>query len=215
MITPDKRVRAAESSGQSSKLHGEFRLGLTSGLVTVAAAATATAGHMFAMRNPSTTTKINLRYLAGSFITSTGFGALQPMGYDLIVGRTWTAAYTGGTAIDVGSTVTTTNKVRVNQDTSIITANNCRMCTTAGLTAGGTPTLDANPVAVKFGLGSTAIGVQFDFTLWDARDDQAQHCRSPLTLGPDEGIFVRNVILMGATGVGYLSLNLEWDEVTV
>ena len=207
------RVRPNESLGKVSTLHGEFRMAAMSGLVTVAAAATTTAGHMFVMRNPSTTKSAIFRYLNANFITTTGFGALQPLAYDLIVGRTSSASYTGGTAIDVGSTLASP-KLRANQATSLFTANTCRIATTAGLTA-GTQTLDGMPLAQKGGLGSTAIGVAFDALLLDARDDGASVVRSPITIGPSEVLVVRNVILMGATGVGYLTINVEWDEVTI
>ena len=208
-----QRKRPVEALGDYTKLHGEYRLAVTSGLSTVVAAATTSAGFLFTMRNPSTTKKVVLRYLQGSFITSTGFGTVQPIGLDLIVARVYSASCTGGTAIDMGSTLVA-NKLNVNQATSLFTANTCRIGSTGALTA-GTHTLDANAIAMKTGIGSASIGVQTDFPLFDARDDGASTVRSPLVLTTDEGIVVRNLILMGATGVGYWTFNVEWDEVTV
>lgn len=212
-ITPGKRIRAQESEGVASQNHGEFKLAAMSGLVTVAAAATTTAGHMFVMRNPSTTKKALVRYLNVNFITTTGFGALQPMAYDVIMGRTSSASYTGGTAIDVGSTLVSP-KLRTDQSTSLFTANTVRIATTAGLTA-GTQTLDGIALAQRGGLGGTTIGASFDALLWDSRDDGDGAVRSPLSIGPSEVMVVRNVILMGATGVGYITVNVEWEEITL
>ncbi len=210
-ILSTDRVRPAESLGRLPNLYGEFRLAAMSGLVTLAAAATTTAGHMFVMRNPSTTKKAVIRYVNVNFVTTTGFSTIQPMAYDLIVARAFTASYTNGTAIDLGSTLTSP-KLRANQATSLFTANTCRIATTLGLTA-GTQTLDAMPLAQKGGIGATTIAASFDALLLDARDDGSSTVRSPITLGQDEGIVVRNVILMGTAGVGYVTVNVEWDEV--
>ena len=46
-ITQGKRQRAAENQGDVSKLNGEYRMSATSGLVTLAAAATATPWQTF------------------------------------------------------------------------------------------------------------------------------------------------------------------------
>ena len=209
---PNKRVRAAENEGAHSKFHGEFRMAAQSGLVTVAAAASSTAGHMFVMRNPSTTKKFQLRYLAATFATTTAMAAQQPMGYDLIVGRAYTASHTGGTAIDM-FTATGSNKVRTNQDLTLFTTNTVRIATTAGLTA-GTHTLDGQAISQKMFLSPT-LGNVAEVVLFDARDDGDGAVRSTLSLGQDEGIIVRNSVLMGATGVGYLVINVEWDEITL
>lgn len=206
------RIRPADSLGESNTLYGEYRLAVTSGLATVVAAGDATAGHVFVMRNPSTTKRAIIRYVNVNFVTTTGFGTIQPMAYDLIVARAYTASHTGGTAIDMGSTVTNTGKLRTNQPTSLFTANTCRIATTAGLTA-GTHVLDANPLSRAGGAGTTTIASAFDALLLDARNDGIATYSSPITLAQDEGIVVRNVILMGATGVGYITVNVEWDEV--
>ncbi len=211
-ISINKRNRAAENEGSVSKLNGEYRMAARSGLVTVAAAGDATAGHMFVMRNPSTTKKFQLRYLSAQFATTTAMAAQQPMGYDLIVGRSYTASHTGGTAIDM-FTATGSQKVRTNQDLTLFTVNTVRIATTAGLTA-GTHTLDGQPISQKLFLSPT-LGNVAEVVLFDARDDGASTVRSALSLGQDEGIILRNVVLMGATGVGYLTVNVEWDEVTI
>lgn len=204
-----QRVRAKESQGDVGTLYGEYRASFMSGLVTLAAAGTTTAGHMFVMRNPSTTKKVNIRYVGCEFATTTAMAAQQPMGYDLIVARAYTVSSTGGTAIDM-FTLTGSQKVRTNQPTTAFTANCVRMCTTAGLNA-GTHDLDSQAFCRKMFL-SPLLGDVARVDLLDARDDGVNSHRSPITLGQDEGIIVRNVVLMGATGVGNLIINVEWDE---
>lgn len=206
----NKRVRAAQSEGQVTQLVGEYRLAVPSGALTVIAAATTTAGFVFTMRNPSTTKRINLRYLAVDFNLTTAFGAGQGMGFDAIRATTYTASCTGGTAVDVGSTLTNSNKVRSDQATSAFTANTVRVGSTTALVA-GTHTLDANPFAqTQKYMG--AIGAQISAVLLDARDDGDGTVRSPLEFKQDEGFVIRNTILMGATGVGTLIVTAEWDE---
>jgi hypothetical protein len=207
------RTRAAESQGSVSKLHGEYRMAAMSGAATLVAAATTTAGHVFVMRVPTgVTKKVNIRYVNVQFATTTAMAAQQPMGYDLIVGRQSTVAYTGGTAIDM-FTLTGSQKLRASQDTTLFTVNNVRIATTTGLTV-GTQNLDSLPLSQKMFLSPT-LGNVADVTLLDARDDSAGTFRSPLTLAADECMAIRNVILMGGTGVGNIIVNVEWDEVTV
>lgn len=206
------RVRPVESLGNYTKLHGEYKLAAQSGLVTLAAAATTTAGHMFVMENPSATKQAIIRYVSAQFATTTAMGAQQPMGYDLCMFNAATVVYTGGTAIDM-FTLTRSQKNRSAQALTLFTVNTVRICTTLGLTA-GTQVLDSLPMAHKMFL-SPVLGDQQTVVLLDARDDGSSTVRSPLTLGFQEGFTIRNTVLMGATGVGYLTVNVEWDEVTI
>ncbi len=206
------RKRPAEALGEYSKLHGEYKLAAQSGLVTLAAAATTTAGHMFVMSNPSSTKQAIIRYVSAQFATVTAMGTQQPMGYDLCMMNTASVVYTGGTAIDM-FTLTRSQKNRTNQALTLFTVNRVRIATTAGLTA-GTQELDSLPMSHKMFL-SPLIGDVKEVVLLDARDDGSATCRSPLVLGLQDGFVIRNTVLMGATGVGYLTVNVEWDEVTL
>lgn len=207
------RVRPDESSGKYTKLHGEYKMACMSGLVTLAAAATSTAGHMFVMRNPSTTKKAIIRYLTAQFATTTAMSAQQPMGYGLHITRGSTAVYTGGTAIDM-FTVTGSQKMRANQALTLFTTNNVRIATTAGLTVPATQNYDAHPLAQEMFL-SPVLGEVAKVTLLDARDDGASTVRSAYTLDYQECLVLENIVLMGTAGVGYLTVNVEWDEVTI
>ncbi len=212
-ILPTDRVRPDDDLLRTRKLLGEYKLSAMSGLATTIAAATTTAGFVFCMRNPHATASAVLRYLNVNFITTTGFSTIQPMAYDLIMARTSSAVYTGGTAIDMGSTLPT-GKIRANCPTSIFgVVNNVRIASTTALVIGGTHVLDSNPLVQKGGTAPTTIAASFDALLWDSRDSGASAVRSPLTIGPSEVMIVRNVILMGTAGVGYITVNAEWDEV--
>lgn len=214
-INPNPRntQRAAESRGEYTKLHGEYKASFLSGALTLAAAETATAGHLFVMRVPTgETKKAVIRYVGYELATVTAFGAQQPLGLSLIRMTGSTAVYTGGTAIDM-FTLTESQKLRANQATTLFAVNNVRMATTAGLTA-GTQNLDSQALSRKLFL-SPVLGDVTRGDLFDARDDGVNAHRSPIVLAAQEGIIVRNVILMGATGVCNLAINVEWDEVTI
>src|SRR3990167_10913950 len=210
-MTTSIRTRPAPSEGRASLLHGEYRLSQMSGLLTLANAATATAGHVFVMRYvPAATAKRALiRYVAIDWNMTTAFGTAQLMGFDLINMTASTAVYTGGTAIDCGSTDTTVCQVRQDATVSAFTANSVRIATTGDLTA-GTQTLAVNSLATAFHWQSTTLGTgpgataSLQAVLWDARNDGDGQVSSPLELATGEGFAIRNMILMGATGVGRL-----------
>jgi hypothetical protein len=217
MNTPLSKVPPKDLAGKYA-LRGSYRLACSTGLVTTIAAATATAGHLFAMRwSSSTSTKMYLKRVGARFTCTTAYGTAQRTGCDLILARSYTASHTGATAIDVGSTVANTGNLDASFATSLIVANATRVADTGALTA-GTHTLDANPIADLVGW-TTAIGIQVPETtsgvaggygiLWDYR--QSSH-GLPIKFTQDEGFIIRNKILMGATGVGVWDFLVEWDE---
>ena len=204
-------VRPLEAYGAYKLLHGEFRMSASSGAATTIAAA----APMFSARWSSTTGKrAVIRYLRADFTLTTAFGTAQPMGVDLIIARAFTASDTAGTAIDMGSTITGSGKLRTGQDASLFAANSTRIATAAALTA-GTRTLDANPIS-QGKAHMAALGAQYSIVLLDTRwgVTSVNAARAPIVLAQDEGIVVRNTILMGATGVGTFDITMEWDEAT-
>lgn len=211
------RNRPGDSAGANVKLLFEGRMTVSSGALTTVAAATATAGHLFCMRWTAATanTLAMIRYVQLNWVMTTAFGSAQNMGWDMIVARSFSASYTGGNAIDMGSTVANTGATRTNNGTSLFAANTCRMGSTGALTA-GTQTLDANAYSsYQAYMGTTlGTGASASATLLDARDDGGLSVvRSPITLAANEGIVLRNLVLMGASGVGTLMVTVEWDEV--
>lgn len=217
MTTNIVRPTRADMGG-GYELRGSYRLVASTGAVTTIAARTATAGHLFAFRwAPASLTTYNayVRYVGVKFTLTTAYGSAQETGIDMIVARSYTASHTGATAIDMGSSVAT-NKYATAQNTSLAGVSGlCRIADTGALTA-GTQTLDANPIGIlsdwSGAVGDTiprsTSGASSGFgALWDARSSGF-----PLVLADDEGFVLRNLILMGATGVGRWDICVEWDE---
>lgn len=210
------KKRAREFDG-SYVLRGSYRLVCSTGAVTVIAARTATAGHLLSFRWSSAVANGFIRYVGVKFTLTTAYGTPQETGCDLIMARSYSASHTGATAVDTGSTVMNTGKLMTSVNTSLMgTAGLVRVGDTGALTA-GTQTLDANPIGILSDWSGTigdtvprsTSGVGSGFgTLWDARgkDDP------PLILAQNEGFVIRNLILMGATGVGRWDFCIEWDE---
>jgi hypothetical protein len=171
-----------------------FRYGGPTGLVTVIAAGTASAGHLYALRNPSTSTKtVHLSRLRLAFFPTVAFGAAQGVRFAALKLTGYSVAHTGGTAI------TPAKKLSSLATASIATA---RIATTAELTA-GTQTIAAQP---GFSVGAWGTAPTFD-SVWTPHDGL------PELLEPGEGLLIRNEILMGATGVGVLVVEPEgWER---
>jgi hypothetical protein len=93
--------------------------------------------------------------------------------------------------------------------------NNVKIATTAGLTVPSTQVIDAHPMSQKMYAPSTTLGGVSTVTLLDARDDGSSAIRSPIVLAAQEVLVIKNTHLMGATGVFNLTVELEWDEVTI
>lgn len=178
---------------------GSYRQTWTTGLVTLIAAGTATAGHLLALRNPTATTRtIRLRSFEVEFIATTAFTVAQEVGFDAFIARTYTAAHTGATAL------TTTGGRRVTTyDNTQLTG---RIADTGALTA-GTHTLDANPIARGSAwisaIGQTLVARFYDFSATEP---------GGIFLAADAGLVVRNTILMGAVGVGKWHITAEFDD---
>jgi hypothetical protein len=192
---------------------GTYRMNVSTGSVTLASARTTTAGHLFAWRWAATTGEhCYIRKISARFTLTTAYTTAQETGCDLIVARSYTASHTGGTSVDTGSTLAGSGKLLSHMPTSLMgTAGLVRVATTGDLTA-GTQTLDANPLSCT-SAWCGAIGAQVvdvdggGRLLYDARRDE-----SPLVLAQDEGFVIRNLILMGAVGVGRWDFGVEWDE---
>lgn len=209
-------ARHGELTGNYN-VRGSYRLVCSTGAVTTIAARTATAGQLLNFRNPSSTTTLFVKYVGARFTLTTAYTTAQETGCDLIVGRTFTVNGTNGTAVDVGSTVADTGNLLAAQSTSVITAGCVRVATAAEIT-NGTHTLDANPIGLVSGW-SGAIGDQVPLAsaqsqapfaaLYDARVSRHE---APIVLAQNEGLIVRNLILMGAVGVGRWDFCVEWDE---
>jgi hypothetical protein len=180
---------------------GSYRQSWTTGNVTTIAAATATAGHILALRSATSGKAIRIRTFEPQFILTTAFGAAQEVGFDALIARSYSAAHTGATAL-----TTTGGRALTGMSDSILTG---RIADTGALTA-GTHTLDANALA-KASVWASAVGVSLAPRLYDFTNMST----GGLILASNEGFVVRNSILMGATGVGKWHFTLEWDDVLI
>lgn len=210
-------IRTYRQHGGTADLLGSYRFTVPTGSVTLIAARTATAGQLLNFRRSSSAaTLVSVKFVGARFMLTTAYTTAQETGCDLTVARLFTVSGTDGTAIDLGSTVANTGKLLAGFPTSIMgaTAGTSRVATTAAITA-GTHALDANSLGSlsgwSTGIGDivpdTASGSSEGYgTLYDAARS------GPLFLGADEGLIVRNTILMGAVGVGRWRFLVEWDE---
>lgn len=132
--------------------------------------------------------------------------------FDSFIGRSFTAAHTGGTALTL--TGNSFKRRASHQSTSF---NDLRIATTAAL-AGGTITLDPHPFAQSLRKGNRVNpaaateevimpqtdGMNADFNVADG-----DH---PIVLTQDSGIVVRNRTVWPAAGTGILLVEMNWLE---
>jgi hypothetical protein len=196
----DAYFKAQRVSVRPLQTLGWNSLGAKSGNATTVAAN----GSIFSFRNVSAN-PILIRRVGVGFVLTTAFTAAQMVEMALVFSRAFSASDTGGTAIAITGSNT---KVRTSLDTP--TSVDCRISTTAALTA-GTKTKDTNFLAIQSAwCGAVGAGIAPSINnLWS--QDAGDH---PIVLNQNEGINIDNVIVMGAAGVGVFYVNLEFAEVT-
>jgi len=122
--------------------------------------------------------------------------------FALVMGRSFTAAHTGGTAVTVtGNSL----KKRTADPTTALGSGDARFVS-GGVLAGGTVTLDADPCMVVAG-SSTGSFEAADGPSRDLRED-------PIVLAQNEGFVLRNLVSQTG-GITLLSLNMEWVEMNL
>jgi hypothetical protein len=180
---------------QRSLRSGFFRYGGISGAATVIAAGTATAGHVYVLRNPADSGKrVHIASLRLAFLPSVAFGAAQLVRLGVYKFSAYSAPHTGGTAI-------TPAKRRTDQTQASVAA--ARIADTGALTA-GTHTIGS--VQPLFTIGGWGTVPTFDKTFAPA-DEYVE------VIQPGEGLLVRNEVLMGASGVGVFVVEPEgWER---
>lgn len=198
-------------------LKGSFSLSVPTGLVTLANASTASAGHLFAFRWASSATKCFVKRVAARFTCTTAYTTAQETGCNLVLARGYTVAHTGGTSVEIGSTTADTNSILSSLGSSIIAVDQIKVATTGDLTA-GTLTIDVNSIGHLSGW-TAAIGDQVPVAAsgiggqhGDLFNAETSTHKSPIILTADEGFIIRNQVLMGAVGVGRWNFLVEWDE---
>lgn len=180
-----------------------YSLSAPSGSLTTIAAGTSTAGHLFAARfAPSGSGAAKLFHVTRLRLlwqTITGFGAQQEVSFAAYKLTGYSAAHTGGNAV-------TPLPLAPAYAASQLTA---RMAASSALTA-GTHTIGAQLIRGESTelADSAIIGKGF------IDEERVAGLHPLVVLAANEGILVRNEVLMGAAGVGRLTVELDGYERT-
>ena len=201
-MTVDPTFKTARVVIKPDEMLGSYQVSANTGGLTTVAASTSSAGTIFSFRyvaGGSGTVAIVKRISVG-FVCTTAFGTAQQMSYGIFAARGFTASDSGGTALTLTGN---NNKMRTSSASSTALA---QIATTGALTA-GTRTIDSQPIAMtNFWVpGAGTSLVQTEILNYDAGDYN-------LVLATNEGFVINNMILMGATGVGTATVNVEWFE---
>lgn len=207
---------------QLAQQEGAYSVAAVSGVFTTVAAGTASAGHLFAVRFPSAVagvpldprTAFVLQRLRAKWRTIAGFTAGQQIAIDLSIVRTYTAPHTGGVA------AVTPSQKRTKLPgagtipgplASLVTPANLQIANAAALT-NGTETFDASPIKWDSysELNTGAAIPRGSMELFLSQEDLDRY---PIVLAQNEGLVIRNVVLMGAGGTAVLGVEMDWLEV--
>lgn len=187
---------------------GAYGISAVSGLLTTVAAATDSAGHLFAFRWAPATAAVAQRAvisrLRARWITIAGFTAAQEVGIDFAILRTYTAPHTGGTAV-----VPSQNRALF--PATAVPANNIQIAGTGALTDGTHATIA--DLRGRDAFSELAAGAAVPKGTMQILKTTEDLDRSPIVLAPNEGLVIRNSILMGAGGTARLVVDLDWLEV--
>ncbi len=200
--------KALRVSAYPAEALGFYRFSAMTGLQTATVAGTATLGGVFAMRNPHATTLVIIQYVRIRWQMVTAFTTAQEVNYRIFIARSFSALHTTGGTVIAGTVGGF--KKRASYPTSVLGTTNAIIATTAGLT-GGTFTLDSqemNGLNTWSQTGAAPAVMPAQETFLDATNSGD----SPIILAQNEGIVVRNEILMGAAGTGRLLVEVAWYE---
>ena len=158
----------------------------------------------------ATVTKLRWRFLPLTLFTAATL--TDHTSFDAVVGRTFSASHTGGTAL----TLTAPSFKRRNSF-SATAFTDLRIATTAAL-GGGTITLDAHPFAQSLRRGNrvnpAAATEEVIQPTTDGFSDEysASDGDHPILLVQNEGIVLRNRTVWPAAGTGVLLVEMDWNE---
>ena len=196
--------KAARVALYPNEALGHYRMVATSGLLTTIAAGSATAGHLFVVRAPSTNVMVVTRLVA-KWRTVVGFTAAQEVAMKVFRLTGFTVNYSGGTDI-----ILTTPQFKKRTSYASTTIQQARIGGAGALTA-GTQTLDTNELASE-STWELAVGVTVPKTRFDMACNSSSAGDHAIVLTGNEGLIVRNEILMGAAGTGRLIVEMDWFE---
>lgn len=191
-----------------SSREGAYRTGAKSGLITTIAAGDATNGHVWAARWAPDVTNTPAAMRRAALIqrlrvrcfTIAGFTAAQEFSLALFKLTGYTAAHSAGTAL-------APTKKRVAHPAPLMTG---QIALAVQLTA-GTQVIAAEPIAVGVSseLAAAATVQKGVIDMFLSTEDLAEY---PIVLAPNEGLLLRNEIVMGAVGTARLVVEMDWLE---
>lgn len=191
---------------------GAYRFSVVTGTLAAALAANAV---VFSARWGDATRFALITQLRARFMPLTPFTAAtltDHSSFDMFIGRTFTAAHTGGTGLTL-----TGNSFKMRASMGSTLFSDLRIATTAAL-GGGTITLDPHPVEGSLRKGNrvnpaaateetimpTTDGLDMDLDV--ASGDH------PILLAQNEGVIIRNRTVWPAAGTGILKVSMAWSE---
>jgi hypothetical protein len=175
-----------------------YRLSATSGLLTTIAAGTLTVGHVFAARFTHASKLFHVTRLRVAWQTIAGFTAAQEVSLAAYKVTGFTVAHT------TGGTVVAPLALAPGYDASSLAGR----IGAASTITGSTLVIAEQILRGSFAELAAAATVQKGFI-----DQEAMNVLHPVcVLGNNEGILVRNEILMGSGGTGRLTVEIDGYE---
>ena len=198
VVVADPTAQALRVSVRPVEVLSYDSIGAQSGALTGLAANSP----VFSMRNIGTNL-IMVKHIGVGYITTTAFGTPQIVDFGMMIARAFTASDSGGTPILLSG-----NNLKHRTSLATVTNMDCRIASTATLTA-GTRTLDSNTVAQTAGWAGAAGA-----TINLLPDNLFSHNTGdyPLILAQNEGFVIQALTAFGGTGVGRLYVNMEFAE---
>lgn len=205
-VEANSRAQRTTVLGPDIASNGAYRLSAQSGLLTGVAAASATAGFLFSFRWSNGSKLALIERIRARWHTVSGFTAAQEVGLDIIQARNFTVSSSGGTAVTI-----TGDSMKKRSSHGTTNVGDIRISSTGALTA-GTLTLDGNAIA-HGGFAELAAAATVPKGFFQAEFNSERDGVMPLVLAVNQGLIVRNLILMGAGGTARVSVEVDWREV--
>jgi len=182
-----------------------YSLRARTGAITAVAAATSSAGHLIGMRNAGAQGELHVMRMAMRFLATVDPSTEQAVGFQVHKCTAFTALHTGGTGAANQVPVSRAEADAQNPAYSAITAITARVAGTDALTAGTQTIAEALGFIDDFALADAATVKHTKFGYqWKSPD------KHPLfILGTDEGLVVRNTVLMANSLAGHLIFELD------
>jgi hypothetical protein len=179
-----------------------YSLKTRTGVITAIAAATASAGHLIAVRNTGSA-EFNVTRMRLAWLSSVDPSVEQLIGFIVNKLTAYSVAHSGGTGASTGNPVSRAEATGTPY--AAITAIAHRTAGTDELTAGTQTIGESLGRMDDFALADAATVKHTKFEqVWQSPDKHPLFC-----IGASEGILVRNAVLMANSLAGNLDLELD------